>query len=62
MNEPHGETPSEYRSYLLRLWRAGEHGPWRAMLAPVGRDERHSFSALDELFAYLETEACGEKS
>lgn len=56
MDEQHGEPRTKYRSYLLRLWRTGEHGPWRAMLEPVGRDERHNFANLHELYAFLDAQ------
>ena len=48
-----------YRSYLLRLWREGDHDEaWRATLQSVTvPDERLSFPDLDGLIAYLLT-AC----
>lgn len=46
----------DYRSYLLRFWRAreGEHDVWRASLQDPQSGERLSFATLDALFAYLQ--------
>ena len=46
--------PSAYRSYLLRLWRAGEAGgPWRASLQSAVAGERLGFASLDDLFDFI---------
>lgn len=42
-----------YHSYLLRLWRDGEHHPWRASLQVTLTGEKLTFSDLYSLFAYL---------
>jgi len=45
----------QYRSYLLRLWRAGSQGRWvwRASLEDPRSGERKSFADLERLFAFL---------
>jgi hypothetical protein len=46
-----------YRSYLLRLWLEPNDPPaWRAILESPINGERHGFSNLDDLFAFLEQE------
>ncbi len=42
-----------YQSYLLRLWRDTETGPWRASLQNIANREQVFFSTLEELFGYL---------
>ena len=43
-----------YRSYLLRLWRSSDQdAPWLIMLVNPHTSERHSFSTLAELIAFL---------
>ncbi len=46
-----------YLSYLLRLWLV-EDGRlvWRASLEAPGRAERHGFTTLDDLVAFLRAE------
>jgi hypothetical protein len=59
--DPHAvdETPAhatnreEHWSYLLRLWRAGGDGGWRASLQSIPSGERHMFADLDSLLAFL---------
>jgi len=43
----------EHWSYLLRLWRAGGDGGWRASLQSIPAGERHMFVDLDSLLAFL---------
>jgi hypothetical protein len=56
---PVDETPThttyrqEHWSYLLRLWRAGGDGSWRASLQSIPSGERHMFADLDSLLAFL---------
>ncbi|MFL5805443.1 MAG: hypothetical protein ACJ8CR_27370 [Roseiflexaceae bacterium] len=40
-------------SYLLRLWRAGADGGWRASLHSIQTGERHMFADLESLLAFL---------
>jgi len=46
-----------YESYLLRLWESDEASQliWRASLESTDTGERHGFTDLASLFAYLET-------
>ncbi|MFN8495025.1 MAG: hypothetical protein U0350_45900 [Caldilineaceae bacterium] len=43
----------EHHSYLLRLWRSGADGSWRASLQSVQTGDRHMFADLDSLLAFL---------
>jgi hypothetical protein len=58
------EEPLEYQSYLLRLWRAYNHGQavWRASLESAQTGERHSFADLESLFAFLEQQTGDQSS
>jgi hypothetical protein len=49
-----------YVAYLLRLWQVseGKNAVWRASLEDPHTGERRGFATLQELFTYLETEAC----
>jgi hypothetical protein len=49
-----------YVAYLLRLWQVceGRNAVWRASLEDPHTGERRGFATLQELFTYLETEAC----
>ncbi len=42
-----------YHALLLRLWREGAEGAWRASLQDAGSGERLGFADLEQLFAYL---------
>jgi hypothetical protein len=57
MNRRWNAKRTEYRSFLLRLWRSGERGEWRAMLEQVGSAERHSFASLQDLLAFLQAQS-----
>ena len=45
------------QSYLLRIWRDGEGGEWRAMLLTIPTQERHQFTSIESLFNFLEYRA-----
>ena len=48
------EKQAEYQSFLLRLWKDGEHeGKWRSSLQSPLTGERKGFASLDELVEYL---------
>ena len=49
------QQPIRSRSYLLRLWRAGEPqaAEWHASLEDPSTQERLGFSSLEQLFAFL---------
>jgi hypothetical protein len=49
-NQP---IPADYHAGLLRLWRDGPGGPWRASLQDAESGERIGFADLEQLFAYL---------
>jgi hypothetical protein len=51
--------PSNYLSYLLRLWGAGNgaESTWRASLENPMTGERHGFASLKDLFAFLQAQA-----
>ena len=44
---------ADYHAGLLRLWRDGPGGPWRASLQDAESGERIGFADLEQLFAYL---------
>jgi hypothetical protein len=46
-------TLTDYHAGLLRLWRDGPGGPWRASLQDAESGERIGFADLERLFAYL---------
>ncbi|MFZ5918096.1 MAG: hypothetical protein ACOYZ7_14230 [Chloroflexota bacterium] len=52
------DEETEYRAYLLRLWRVGSGSAdaWRASLQDSCSEERHLFASLEQLFAFLEDE------
>jgi len=50
------ERPVEYFSYLLRMWRTGEHSAWRASLEDPQTGERLGFGSLEKLLAFLRKE------
>ena len=47
--------PTHRRSYILRLWCAGEPqaGNWHASLEDPSTKERFGFANLEQLFAFL---------
>jgi hypothetical protein len=51
----HKQPPLHRRSYLLRMWCAGEPrtGNWQASLEDPFTGERMGFPSLEQLFAYL---------
>ena len=55
MQTPYLDHPpsADYHAGLLRLWRDGPAGPWRASLQEAESGERIGFADLDRLFAYL---------
>ena len=49
----HNSQSEDHHSYLLRLWRSGADGGWRASLQSVQTGERHMFADLESLLAFL---------
>ena len=49
---------SDYRSYLMRLWRSHRHGrtEWYVMLENPQTGERHGFGSLETMMDFLKTE------
>ena len=45
------------QSYLLRIWRDGEEGEWRATLLTIPTQERHQFTSMEGLFKFIEFRA-----
>ncbi len=52
MNPPQ----TEYRSYLVRLWRSSDKDPWRVMIEQVGSNERRMFTNLENLLYFLQSD------
>lgn len=52
-----GLNESVCQSYLLRIWRDGEGGEWRATLLTIPTQERHHFTNMEGLFTFLEYRA-----
>jgi hypothetical protein len=50
-----------YRSYLLRLWQAGngEMSEWRILLEDVRSRERQSFASVNHLATFLRAQMQG---
>lgn len=44
-----------YYAFVVRLWREGEAGAWRATLQEVQTGEKHFFTSLERLCLYLLT-------
>jgi hypothetical protein len=51
--EPNQLAQADYHAGLLRLWREGAGGAWRASLQDAESGERFGFADLERLFAYL---------
>ena len=51
------ESTQEYYAYLLRMWRTGSDGPWRASLEDAQTGERVGFGCLAEACSYLQARA-----
>lgn len=47
------EQVYNYRAYMLRVWREGETGPWRATLENAHTGKRYGFADLQRLFDFL---------
>jgi hypothetical protein len=47
------DDPPDYYAYLIRLWRTGVDGPWRASLEDARTGERIGFGDLSQAYAYL---------
>lgn len=49
---------SDYRSYLMRLWRSHRRGRtgWHVMLEDPRTGERHGFESLETMVDFLKSE------
>ena len=45
--------PTNYQSYLLRIWQEGDAGTWRASLTDISTRECHAFANANKLFSFL---------
>ena len=61
MSEETDDLP--YYAYMLRLWRSESQGcqQWRASLESPHTGERHVFSSLEQLYAFL-SERCKDRA
>lgn len=50
---------SQYRAFLVRLWRDQPSAPWRAAVEDPHTGERRAFGSLEALFAYIADQAAG---
>jgi hypothetical protein len=54
MMEPKRNANSfSYRAFVLRVWRDGEQGPWRASLQDAGAGKKVYFATLERLCLFL---------
>jgi len=55
---------SEYYSYLLRMWQVPDDGhlAWRVLLENIQTGEKHGFSCLEELMAFLGQDISSENN
>lgn len=58
--QPSKTTSPVYLPYLMRLWCAPSSREWLASLEAPGTHERHNFSDLASLFAFLQAQTCPE--
>jgi len=54
-------TPRRYHAYLLRCWeeRTGSSSDavtWRFLVEEVGKEERHGFISLEDVYTFLHQE------
>jgi hypothetical protein len=59
-----GTQPPRYLAYLVRLWQVQDRGVfvWRASLEDAHTGERHGFSDMKSLFAFLAEQTAGSNS
>jgi hypothetical protein len=58
------DPPSNYKSYILRLWTATHGGEpvWQASLQSISTGQRHGFADLGSLFTYLKVLGGGDNA
>lgn len=47
---------TNYKGYLVRIWRSSSHSPWRASTRNTNTGEQHQFATLEALFLFLREE------
>lgn len=47
---------SNYKGYLVRIWRSSSQSPWRASTRNTKTGEQHQYSSLENLFLFLSEE------
>jgi len=55
-NEPvekSGTWATNYRSFLVRVWREAEDAPWHVSITDVHSKESHAFATVQAFFLYL---------
>ena len=46
--------PSNYQSYVLRLWRGNAQAAWQASLQSTATEQVHHFPNLEQMWAFLQ--------
>ena len=54
------KQPTQYQSYLLRLWRSNAHSTWRSSLQCTASGEKQTFTDLAALYSFLLTQFADE--
>jgi hypothetical protein len=47
---------TNYKGYLVRIWRNDAEAPWRASAKDTTTGEQHHFAQLENLFSFLREE------
>lgn len=50
------EKSGFYKSFLVRMWREGHEGEWRASIKDVGTSESYNFPNVTALMQFLAVE------
>jgi hypothetical protein len=50
------DKPTRYQSYLLRLWRDGAQGPWRASLQSTATGHVRFFADTGEVWGFIQAQ------
>jgi hypothetical protein len=53
--------PSNYQSYLVRLWRDHPRAPWQASLQSTASEQVYYFAEVEQMWAYLKAQMAGEE-
>lgn len=52
--------PSDYHSYLLRMWRDNPQAAWQATLQSTATEQVHHFTSVEHTRAFLKAQMAGE--